>query len=148
IQKAEVAMDIDQRRNHGFSGEINSHCVAGGLKFPASADAGEAVVFHDECGLFDGRVAVAHNEAGTFKNSDSRWTLRFDHQRDGRQQEKKTPKANDYKLVRVHRFSLVCRILARILSKPLMLLPVWLMCGSSFCFILCAGERQMQSTWH
>ena len=65
VHVADMRMDIDQRRNHGFPRKIDARRIGGNLQLAAPAHADEAVALDDEDGVLD-RTAVAGDEPRPF----------------------------------------------------------------------------------
>src|SRR6266511_2551671 len=92
LQKSEVAVNIDHRRDNGFAAQIDARGARRKLKFAFSTDAGEPVVIDDERGVFYRRLAVAREEPRTFKQDcrSCRLTLLYSSRRQRRYQKQST----------------------------------------------------------
>ena len=65
--EADMAVEIDLARHHGFAGQVDVHGSGGDLQFAALAYLSELAVLNDEGGVFDGRDVVAGDEPRAFE---------------------------------------------------------------------------------
>ncbi len=59
---ADVGMRIDQGRDHGLAGEVDTPRACRNIDFATPADRGEPVTLDHEGGIFDRRAAVSRDE--------------------------------------------------------------------------------------
>ena len=63
----DVAVEIDERRHHRLAGQVDTDCTSRSLNRARSANTGDAVAFHEECGVLDGGAAITDDDPGTLE---------------------------------------------------------------------------------
>jgi hypothetical protein len=92
IEESEVAVNVNHSGHDSLPGQIDPRGAARTHDFAFPSDTGESAVLDDECGVFNRRFPVTHDEPGAFKEHDPGWTLRLYEGYD-RQKQEKTAKA-------------------------------------------------------
>ena len=67
VQKSEVTVDINQRRNDGLAGQIDTNRTWRRLNLALSANRRETIVLDDKSGAFNWCAAIAHDQPRTFE---------------------------------------------------------------------------------
>ena len=68
----DVPMEINLRRHDAFARQIDARRPSRDLHFTLPADLREPVVLDDECGVLNGRTAIARDEARSFEHGHAR----------------------------------------------------------------------------